>query len=88
MIEHGSDINRVLSNGETLLHQAILDRNYQMARFLIRSGGDVLIANTKGETALDIMRRKQLQGLLDLVEARDHPVEDEGTNVVTTAESP
>ena len=82
LIEKGADINRILANGDTMMHQAILNRDYRTARFLIRAGADVRIKNTRGETAHDIMRRKQLHGLLELVEARDNPTEGSSTNAV------
>jgi len=85
LIEKGADINRIQANGDTLLHHSILNRDYRTARFLIRGGADVYIENAQAETAHDIIRRKQLSGLLDLVEARDNP--GAATNAVETVEA-
>lgn len=68
LIEAGADVNRSLESGETLLHELILARDYQSARFLIRAGADARIPDSKGETAYDIMQRKELSGLLELVD--------------------
>lgn len=86
LIEHGADVDRILAKGDTILHEAILDRDYRTARFLIRNGADVHIQDANGVSAHDIMRRKQLSGLLDLVAERDHPEVD--TNAVESVETP
>jgi ankyrin repeat protein len=86
LIAAGADIDRILANGSTLLHQAILSRDYTTARFLIAANANVRIPDAKGETAFDILRRKQLSGLIDLVDQRDHP--EAYTNVVEVAEEP
>jgi len=74
LIEQGADMNRVGPDGATLLHKAVLDCDYRTARFLVRAGADVNIRNRIGETAHDIMRRKEQEGLLELVAERDAPV--------------
>jgi|GEM_PF-1554712 len=73
LISAGANPDRILLDGNTMLHKTVLNRDYQVARFLIRSGADVRISNAEGETAYDIVRRKQLAGLLELIDARDHP---------------
>jgi ankyrin repeat protein len=83
LIDAGADINRILANGDTLMHRMILARNYRTTRFLINAGGDVGIPNAAGETAHDILRRKQLNGLLEMVEMRDNP--EAFTNAVDSA---
>lgn len=77
LIEAGADLNRILENGGTLLHELILARDYQSARFLIRAGADARIPDSKGETAYDIMRRKELSGLLELVDGPEDPASEE-----------
>jgi ankyrin repeat protein len=83
LIGNGADINRISKSGSTQLHDAILKRDYMTARFMIRQGADANIPDAKGETAFDIMNRKQLSGLIDLIEGRT----GEATNVVESAES-
>lgn len=82
LLEHGADIDRVMENGYTALHLMLIARDYRTVRFLIAEGADVHIANADGETAHDFMRKKQLHGLLDLVDARDNPPEPAATNAV------
>ena len=84
LIGAGADINRVLANGDTQMHAFILARDYRTTRFLINQGGRVDIPNARGETALDVMRRKQLDGLVEMVDMRDNP--DAYTNSVESAE--
>ena len=86
LIAAGANVNRVLLNGDTLLHQRILARDFQTSRFLIRNGADAYIANATGETAHDIMLRKQLTGLLDLVAEIENP--GSTTNTVEAVELP
>jgi len=89
LIEHGADIDHATADGTTALHRMLAARKYSVARFLIEEGADVRIADADGETAYDFMRRKQLQLLLDLVDARDNPLpEPAATNTVDTAEAP
>ncbi|WP_372807242.1 ankyrin repeat domain-containing protein [Pontiella sp.] len=83
LIDAGADVNRILANGDTLMHRMILARNYRTTRFLINAGGDVGIPNASGETAHDLLRRKQLAGLLEMVQRRDHP--EAFTNAVDSA---
>jgi len=73
LVDHGADINRILPEGDTLMHKLLEARDYRSVRFLINAGARVDIPNAKGETAFDLMRRKQLQGLIEMIEARDHP---------------
>lgn len=61
------------------------DKDYEAAEFLIEEGAAVHIADPEGETAHDLMREKQLQFLLDLIDARDHPA---ATNAVEAVEAP
>lgn len=86
LLERGADIDRVKINGTTSLHQAIEARDYQTARFLVNQGARTDIPDAKGETVADLLRRKQLQGLIEMVEQRDHP--EAATNVVESAELP
>lgn len=86
LLAHGADMNRVMANGYTITHTMVIDKEYKTAEFLIGAGADVDIAAPDGETALDLMRRKQITMLLDLVEARDHPPKA-FTNAVDSVES-
>lgn len=70
LLKHGSDINRIVENQQTVLYLMIVAGDYKVARFLIEEGADVDIAGPGGETAHDFMRKKQLQDLLDLVDAK------------------
>ena len=58
-------------NGYTATHLLLIAKEYNSVRFLIKEGASVQIPGPEGETAYDLMHRKQLQGLLDLVEERD-----------------
>ncbi len=78
LLRHGADIDRV-RNGFTATHLMVIAKDYETAGFLIEEGADVYIADSEGETAFDLIRRKQLQGLLDLIEARDHPTAESNT---------
>jgi ankyrin repeat protein len=71
LLENGADLNRRRLAGNTLLHQAVESKDYRTARFLIHAGADVSIPNSGGRTALDLIRNKQLQGLEELIAARD-----------------
>ena len=73
LLDAGADLNRILAKGGTTLHEVIRVRDYAAARFLINHGADVYIPNAAGETVHDVLRRKQLAGLLEMVERRDHP---------------
>lgn len=86
LIELGADINRIRIDGETLLHELLAAKSYQAARFLIDQGADVHIENTRGETAYEFIRRKQLSGLLEMIQKRDNP-EAAATNTVEQAEA-
>ncbi len=87
LVEHGAQIDRVMANGYTAIHLTVIAKDYKTARFLVEEGANVHIANPEGETAHDLMRKKQLQSLLDLVDARDNPPEP-ATNAVEAVESP
>ena len=86
LVERGAAIDRVRANGYTTLHLMLIARDYKTVRFLIEEGADVHITNLDRETAFDLMREKQLQSLLDLIDARDHP--EAATNTVEAVESP
>lgn len=86
LVDHGAAIDRVTANGYTTLHLMLIARDYKTVRFLIEEGADVHIANLDRETAFDLMREKQLQSLLDLVDTRDHPAAT--TNTADAVESP
>lgn len=86
LLGYGADIDRVMQNGYTATHLMAIGRDFQTVRFLIGEGADVHIASIDGETAHDHMRKKKMQTLLDLVEARDNP--EVTTNVVGTVELP
>lgn len=88
LLEHGAEIDRVMDGGYTAIHLMLVAKDYRTVRFLIAEGADVHIANADDETAHQFMRKKQLQGLLDLVEARDNPPEPATTNAVNSVESP
>ena len=83
LIEKGANINRIQPRGDTMLHGTITGLDYRTARFLIRAGADVNIPNSEGVTTYDLLRRKQLTGLIDLIEIRDNP--DAVTNSVESA---
>lgn len=72
LLKHGAKIDRVMANGYTALHQMLIDRNYKPVRFLIEEGADVHIIGPEGESAIGLMRKKQLQFLLDLIATRDN----------------
>ena len=74
LLRHGADINRIHDNGYTAIHLLLIAKEYGSVRLLIREGANVRLADPNGETTYDLMRRKQLQGLLDLVEERDNPI--------------
>lgn len=87
LIKHGADIDRIMSNGYTAIHLMVIAREYKTVEFLIEEGADVHIADPDGETAHYLMRKKQLQHLLDLIEARDNPSEEPSpTNAVDVEE--
>jgi len=86
LLENGADIDRVMENGYTAIYIMLVARDYEVVKFLIEEGADVQIADNEGETAYFFMRKKQLQSLIDLVDARDNPGAAE-TNTVETAES-
>lgn len=86
LLARGADIDRVKINGMTSLHQAIEGRDYQTARFLVNQGARTDIPDAKGETVADLLRRKQLQGLIEMVEQRDGSAA--ATNAVESAELP
>lgn len=86
LIEQGAQIDRVMANGYTALHLMLVARNYKTVRFLIEEGANVHMADPEGETVHDLMHKKQLQSLLDLVEARDLPAAT--TNTADAVESP
>ncbi len=88
LLENGADIDRVMENGYTATHIMLIARDYEVVKFLIEEGADVRIADNKGETAYFFMRKKQLQSLIDLIDARDHPEKAAGTNAVEAAEAP
>jgi ankyrin repeat protein len=88
LMDHGYNIDRVMNHGYTAVHLMVIARDYQAAQFLIEAGADVHIASPEGETAHALMKDKQLQALLDLVEARDNPVEMNGTNTVGSVTQP
>jgi ankyrin repeat protein len=83
LLSNGADINRVLIDGETILHRTIRERDYNTARFLIEEGVDVNKPNKGGVSARDLMRIKELKQLLVLVEMRDNPAAI--TNAVESA---
>jgi ankyrin repeat protein len=57
-------------NSTTPLHiAAVLDRP-RVARILLEAEVDVSIANSSGETALDLARRKGHHAVVRLIEAR------------------
>lgn len=85
LIEAGADIDRILANGDTLMHTTILARDYRTTRFLINQGGRLDVPNAAGETAFDVLRRKQLAGLIEMVQMRDNP--EAFTNAVDSAEA-
>jgi ankyrin repeat protein len=76
-LSRGADINRVGKDGETILHRAIRFRNYPAAEFLIEEGADVHLADSRGVTAFDLMRQKELERLLKLVASRENSEETE-----------
>ncbi|MCF7817573.1 MAG: ankyrin repeat domain-containing protein, partial [Kiritimatiellales bacterium] len=88
LLRNGADINRVRKNGYTAIHLMVVARDYKTVEFLIGEGADVNIANAEGETAADLMRSKELQSLLDLIELRDHPPEPAATNAVDVVDAP
>jgi len=47
-------VNHRLSNGETLLTQSILTRNYKVVVILIERGADIKLENSDGETPLEV----------------------------------
>lgn len=88
LLRHGADINRVRKNGYTATHLMVVARDYKSVEFMIGEGADVDIANADGETAADLMRKKGLKSLLDLIELRDHPPESAATNAVDVVDAP
>ena len=72
LLRHGADINRIMADGYGAIHITIIDDDYEAAEFLIAEGADVYLASVDGETAYDMMRSRQMQSLLDLIEARDN----------------
>ncbi len=88
LLEHGAEIDRVMDNGYTAIHLMLIAKDYKTTQFLIAEGADVYIADADGETAHHFMRKKQLQSLLDLVEARDNPPEPDSSNAVDSVVMP
>ncbi len=86
LLRNGADIDRVMANGYTALHLMAIAKDDEAAEFLVEEGADVHIADSEGETVHGLMREKQLQSLLDLVDARDHP--GAATNAVEAVEAP
>jgi ankyrin len=86
LVDHGAAIDRVMKNGYTATHLMVIAKDYQAARFLIEAGADIHLAGPSGETAYELIRNKQLQILLDLVEVRDNPPGVAHTNTVHSIE--
>ena len=59
LLNKGADINAQNGKGETLLHNAAIYWDYSIMDCLIDSGADQTIKDTNGESALDIIKRKQ-----------------------------
>ena len=88
MLGRGYDIDRVMANGYTATHLIIIEKDYKAARFLIEAGADVHIPSPDGETSYILMQNKQLSNLLDLVSARDNPLEVATPGLLESQEDP
>ena len=87
LLRHGADIDRIFDNGYTAIHLLLIAKEYESVRLLIREGANVYIAAPEGETAYNLIRRKKLQGLLDLVEEQDNPAPSP-TNTIESSDMP
>jgi len=77
LLEKGANVDPRRS-GNTLLYSALTEREYGIAEFLINEGADVRAESFGGETPLDVIRKKDLVPLLELLgetsaDAADEP---------------
>ncbi|KAG2459630.1 ANFY1 protein, partial [Polypterus senegalus] len=82
LLGSGASINDTMSNGQTLLHMAILRQDSQSALFLLEHQADINMRTQDGETALQLAIRNQLPLVVDAICTRgaDMSVLDEKGN--------
>lgn len=57
LLRYGADINAQYVAGRTVLHDAVQQESYALARYLIERGANPTIANRRGNTSIDFLRR-------------------------------
>lgn len=62
MLKNGGDINHKVSNGETPLHSAVRQTNFEVALFLYRLGADPSIKDVWNMSPVDTIRKFKDQG--------------------------
>jgi len=67
LLEAGADINHMDKDG-TALHNATREGQYDSAKFLLDKGIDYNLKNPKGETALDIAKKKDNKRIISLLQ--------------------
>ncbi|ORX57198.1 ankyrin [Piromyces finnis] len=56
LINYGLDIDTIVENGNTLLAQAIIDRQVSIVDYLVDNGANVFSVNSHGNTIMDLCR--------------------------------
>jgi ankyrin repeat protein len=57
IIEHGSSVNIVTTNGRTALQMSVLAGNLEYCKVLVEKGADLFARDDSGETALSLAKR-------------------------------
>ena len=65
LLEHGADVNRQSSNGNTPLHLAAKWNRIETAKLLLASGADVTIRNENGETPQELATTEEMAALFE-----------------------
>ena len=88
LVEHKTAVNSKTHSGNTPLHLAILNGNFQMIRFIIKCGAKVNATNNNGETPLHFaaeMENLRAIMLLSVAGANIDAEDDEGFTPVEWA---
>ncbi|HUX44214.1 MAG TPA: ankyrin repeat domain-containing protein, partial [Terracidiphilus sp.] len=71
LLEHGADVNRQSSNGNTPLHLAAKWNRIETAKLLLASGADVTIRNENGETPQELATTEEMAALFEKPTAQE-----------------